>query len=827
MAQPVWNTLSGSLGSYPAGIAMTTTVSASPILPAANIRYILLSGVLPLGLTLSSDGIILGIPAPVKSNISTTFTLRAIDNLNSLRDRTFSLTIGGSISPKLTTPIGSLLITQDSIWTRLQLTYSNADPTNKVILQLKDGLLPPGLEIDSSGVIQGYPLPPTVNTTVSPVETISMETTAITNIITVYSTAGFTIGRPIVFTGTAFGDINVGTTYYIKSVNSSTTFTISTTQSGPVLLVSTDTGSMTVTLPAITVGQPTNRTYSFTIKLTSLLGDDIGSYSISVINQHTPNSQGGPGKLPNTRVPTVLNTRPLTLSLADSDPYYGYYIVPPVAPTQFANIGTIKSGDFFAFNIVGHDFDGNSLGYVYSNLPLGLVGNPSTGWITGTPTLGSTGISNYSFSASVYKEINPSLTSVNFGFSLTVSNEITGIITWVTPSNLGTIFNGSISTLSVLATSDVSLVYRVSSGSLPPNLELLPNGEIIGRVADQPTSVLLEKGDITNFAFTVEAYSLTYTVVISSREFSINILQEYQQPTDTLYIKAAPSLQDRAVINSLLTNTTLIPDDDIYRLTDVNFGKASSVIYEHAYGIFASNVTEYLAAVTKNHYWRNITLGELKTAVARNEAGEIVYEVVYSEVIDNLINPSGTSINSSIYWPRPIDLGLGPWYTSITNIYTSYVFEIDAAPTYYTSLTSGSARSLYPNSLVNMRNRVSEIVGQEYDSRLLPQWMISQQANGSTLGYVQAWVICYTKPGKSAVIKTNIETLWPNTLNQINFEIDRFSVNKSVTFNYDNSVSPPAWTALPSASPTPNPLNGQDFHVLFPRRTILPDESQY
>ena len=45
-----------------------------------------------------------------------------------------------------------------------------------------------------------------------------------------------------------------------------------------------------------------------------------------------------------------------------------------------------------------------------------------------------------------------------------------------------------------------------------------------------------------------------------------------------------------------------------------------------------------------------------------------------------------------------------------------------------------------------MRNRVAQVVGQEYNSKLLPQWMTSQQANGNTLGYTPAWVICYTKP---------------------------------------------------------------------------------
>ena len=266
----------------------------------------------------------------------------------------------------------------------------------------------------------------------------------------------------------------------------------------------------------------------------------------------------------------------------------------------------------------------------------------------------------------------------------------------------------------------------------------------------------------------------------------------------------------------------------MYRPNDEYFGKATSVIYEHAFGIYASDINQYIAAVTRNHYWRNITLGELKTAVAKNSAGEIIYEVVYSEVIDNLVNPQGVSVPSQIFWPRPIDLNLGPWYTSVTDIYTSYIFpDSDGQPTFYTSLSPGFARMLYPNSLYNMRNRVASVLGQEYNSNLLPLWMTSQQENGSTLGYTQAWVICYTKPGLATAIKNNIEVRWPYTLNQINFKIDRFSVDKSATYDYDNDLTPPAWTGLPSAQPVPDPLDSKDFYVLFPRQTILPDETQY
>jgi hypothetical protein len=830
MAQPVWNTPAGSIGTFPYGVVSVFELSASPVTPATSIvSYNLLAGSLPAGMTLSTTtGVISGIPLLVLSDTVSTFTIRAIDNLDNLRDRTFNMTISGTAIPQFTTPAGVLLSTQDSLWTQINVEYSNPDPTNEVIVEIQEGVLPPGLQLSPAGLIQGYPEPPVINTTLPAISTVGFETTSSNGYIYALSVNGITPGRPVTFT-TPIGGIIAGVTYYIKTVDTDTsTFTISSTQNGSIFPVTTSTGGMTISLPSVSVGQPTIRTYNFVLRLVSALGGNTSSYSITVINQQTPVSQGGPGKTPNTRVPTLLNTRPATINISDNDPYYGYYILPPVAPTSFAQIGTILSDDKFAFKMLGYDFDGNPLEYVFSNLPSWLTGDSVTGWLTGTPILSNPGINSFNFNVSVRKTGNPLISTTNFNFALNVSKDVTGTIEWITPSDLGSIYNEVVSTLNVRALSDVPLEYRITSGSLPPNLELLSNGEITGFVATQPTGEFLEVGAETDFTFTIEAFSPKYVSVYSSKTFTLNVIQEFGQPTDILYIKAAPSIQDRNIIESLLTSETLIPTESLYRPNDEYFGKATSVIYEHAFGIYASDINQYIAAVTRNHYWRNITLGELKTAVAKNSAGEIIYEVVYSEVIDNLLNPQGVSVPSQIFWPRPIDLNLGPWYTSVTDIYTSYIFpDSDSQPTFYTSLSPGFARMLYPNSLYNMRNRVASVLGQEYNSNLLPLWMTSQQENGSTLGYTQAWVICYTKPGLATAIKNNIEVRWPYTLNQINFKIDRFSVDKSATYDFDNNLNPPAWTGLPSAQPVPDPLDSKDFYVLFPRQTILPDETQY
>jgi hypothetical protein len=496
---------------------------------------------------------------------------------------------------------------------------------------------------------------------------------------------------------------------------------------------------------------------------------------------------------------------------------------------QNAYIGKFNSDNQFTFKILGKDFDNNPLEYVFANLPLGLTGDATTGWISGNPVISGNSISQFSFSAAARKTINPALQTPLIKFDFIIKNDVEGVVTWLTPNNLGTISNGLVSTLKVNAESDVPLKYRLSSGSnLPPNLVLLDDGEISGVVSYQPTNSFLPTNASEDFTFTVEAYSDMFPVVQSTKTFTVTVDIKFGQPTDTLYIKCTPSATDRNLLNSLLTNTTIIPDEYLYRSGDPYFGKSNSVIYEHAYGIYASEFDDYVAAVTKNHYWRQITLGEIKTAVARNDAGEIIYEVVYSEVIDNLVNPDGISVSKEVIWPRFIPLELGPYYTGEAEIFTSY-----GLPDYYTSLTPGFAKQLYPNSLPNMREQVGDILGQEYDSGLLPKWMTSQQLDGSTTGFVPAWVICYTKPGFAAVVKNNINTLWvdvlgnPYRLNIINFKLDRFTVDKSTTFDYDTTLSPPAWIGLPSASPTPTPLDSKNFYVLFPRQTILPDETQY
>ena len=351
MAQPIWNTPAGSMGLFPNGFAALFNLSASAVAPATTVTYTLISGALPTNIVLDTiTGLLSGTPPTVTKDTLSAFTVRATDNLGNIRDRSFTMSITGNATPKFTTPNGSLKSVQDSVWTQLFINYSNPTST-PTIMELQSGILPPGLELSPEGFIQGYAEPPVVEITLLLLTTYTISTSSTNNYIYCGSVLDVIAGRTVEFED-SFGGLIAGVTYYVTYVDVAVNaFTVATTQFGDNVPLVNALGFANITFPQTTMGQPAIRTYSFSLRLSSILGSDTGSYNITVVNQTAPVSQGGTGNPPNSRNPTILNTRPLTITIPDNDQNYGYYILPPVSPSQNALIGNITSGDFFAFKI--------------------------------------------------------------------------------------------------------------------------------------------------------------------------------------------------------------------------------------------------------------------------------------------------------------------------------------------------------------------------------------------------------------------------------------------------------------------------------------------
>jgi hypothetical protein len=93
-------------------------------------------------------------------------------------------------------------------------------------------------------------------------------------------------------------------------------------------------------------------------------------------------------------------------------------------------------------------------------------------------------------------------------FTIQVLGEIDSVITWVTPSNLGSLIADHVSVLQLEANTTVPdgrLLYRVTDGQLPYGLRLSYRGEIIGK-ATQESCNCSNFGAPGTFNFTVEAF---------------------------------------------------------------------------------------------------------------------------------------------------------------------------------------------------------------------------------------------------------------------------------------------------------------------------------
>jgi hypothetical protein len=649
-------------------------------------------------------------PAKFAVRAYTRRTINGATVINRLADRTFELTVVGQDVPQWVTPAGQIAEYYDgSLVEGLQLEYTDVDPDEVVTIKLVAGQLPPGLTLTSKGLISGFVAPN------SPID----------------ATAGYSRD------GQGYDEY-----------------------------------------PYDFTTQSIDKNYEFVLELTDgkVGGTSLRTFSIFVWSRSSFTAD-------NTTI-TADNTF-LTADISPSRP--------PILLNPQGSIGTVQNDNFFAYQFNGIDLDGDRFNIIKtpdSTLPPGLTLDPNSGWLYGyIPDLGITELI-YDFSLIIEKDNDPDVFTGPYDYSLSIVGPINSQIIWLTDSDLGSIVNGSTSTLFVKAVNagGLELQYRLLSGSdssLPQGLELLSNGDIAGRVSfntfalDLGTTtfdVTRENGqDPTTFdltySFVVNAYSLNGVVNVS-KTFTITVIREYNEPYENLYIQCMPPLDDRALIESLVQNSDIFQPDLIYRPADPNFGVAKKVIYTHAYGLKSSTIDDYYSALLENHYWKNLILGSIKTAQARDSRGNVIYEVVYSQIVDDLVNNQGESVSKQVELPYPID-------------YADNLFDVT---------------TVYPNSLVNMRDQVIDVVGQI--SNILPLWMTSKQANGQILGFTPAWVIAYVKPGQAERVAYYIQTQFGENLNLIDYEVDRYELDRYLSKNWDPVADSTQGAWVPPAAET-------------------------
>ena len=738
--KPIWETPAGDLGTIQEGKFYKLTLSAyeegTDPQSSETLYYTMIAGELPEGIQCRKTGLIEGVPKAVSSvqgvplevgeNVTSKFTVRVYtenedESIYRVADRTFSITVTGQDIPEWTTAAGSLGTFIDGNQVNIQLGYQDPDPGQTVTTNLLSGTLPPGITLSDQGLLSGVLQP-----------VIKLPGDALSGYdITPFDKYGLDIAT--------------------RSSSQNYQFTVE-----------------------VTDGKDSNiRTWTMYVysrdDLTAdsgILTADIGTLTVDLSTQRTP----------------YLTTPSSDLGTVRHDNFFAYKF-DAVDTDGDAIEYSISTGAGIGFDEDGSLFDETGIGFDRGtlSLPPGLAIDSDTGWFYGTiPNQGLTK-NTYTFGIQVLKTAYPTVKSPLTYFTITIIGNIDTDVTWLTPTStvgattnvIGTITNGEVSKLNVEAQmlSGAQVEYRLKTGtnsSLPQGLSLMSSGNIVGMASFQ--GFTLDSGTTTfdeelgtrlvvdpttydrTYTFEVEAYNAEKQIA-TTKIFNIIIDQKYTRPYETLYIKALTEQQDRATLKSLLDNQDVLNIDWLYRPDDPNFGKATSVEYQHAFGLYSSSLDDYVTAMQLNHYRKNLVLGEIKTAQALDANDNVIYEVVYSEINGALLNNDGKSVSLSVALDTTANIN-GVDYTTV-----------------------------YPASLLNMQTRLINQTGQF--GEILPDWMKSKQTDGQVLGFTPAWVIAYTKPGRSKQIAYNIGQNFTGKLNTIDFTIDRYIIDRRASQHWD------------------------------------------
>ena len=764
-----WITPAGDLGTVPNGNFYQLPLEVSETQANTTVTFSFISGELPTGMQVVSTGSLQGVPTLLNSvevNKSETFrfTIRATNSQGHVRDQSFFLTVTnvyGPIIEPATTQLGSVF---DGSYFSQQLTVVELNP-NVAIAWSNIGSLPPGVTLSNTGLLSGY---------IQPLQLVGA-----------FGPSGFD-GDQV--------DVPSGAIVQAQEFDHSPY----------------DFDQINQTL-----------NYKFTIQAFDGANYDLQDYILNVVSRSGYTADNANITADNTYltvdttniyVPVILNANVTTLPTGRSGSYYAYKFEGydfQGDPLTYSISNTVGTFDAYILNkdagfdygssdpetqritadvtVGGVGFDSFAAGGISStNLP-GVVLDAQSGWLYGQLNLQSTAFETYNFGVQVSKTLgNTTYTSNPIYFNLPVLGDINNVLQWVTPSDLGTIDNGTVSDISIRAASAegkpvvYSLVDRAGvSVRLPQGLELITDtvhnvGLLSGRVSFEAFSIdeyatTFDKGLLTVdrvYRFTVEA-ATTDGSAVTVQEFTLRLNIIDIEPYDNLYLRAMPAFDQRQIFNSIVNNTDIFVPELIYRPSDPWFGVASNIEMLFLPGLTPSEFDTYAAAISNNHYTKTYNFGDINTAVVLDSNYKIKYEVVYINVVDPELNSAGLG--------PPVELNLT---STIANPY------VDSAGNEY--------KIVYPNSSTDMIDRLVSGVGY-YDQSSLPAWMTSNQPDSSNpgmfstpIGFTRAVVLAYTNPGASKLIAYRLKNSGIN-FNNIAFTADRYFLDDYYTSNFDTA----------------------------------------
>jgi len=732
MANVSWSTSAGSLGVINEGSVYSNQLESNS-LDSTSLTYSRIAGTLPPGIELTSTGLLQGTPSEVATRSLYTFVVRTSDGTN-IADRTFSLQIQGADAPVFTTAAGQLDLSDS---TRVGNKWVLDGSYIEYQIQATDTDTAAGQVLVYD--IKSGTLPPGV----------------------ILSNTGLLSGTVLLADDERYGDIGgYDNTYDYDDVPYDPTTTSKSRTVNYEFIVRVSDGSSSV--------DQVNSIFVYTADFFRADNDRIT----------------GDG--------TLFEGYPLVTSLSSDRR--------PIFSTP-ANLGTFRHDNNVVIKIDVVDFDPlqGTLNYsiVSGTLPTGLSIDINTGEIAGTLPTQAAVETVHTFTVRASR--TPATGVTVYGdkiFTITVIGAIDIGIAFITAADLGTVTAGIPSLMYVTAQAAETnriLTYAVTAGTLPTGLTLSDQGNIIGTIDYSD----FDTDDFTLNA-TTSAYTKSYTFTVtvsdqyqsaaSSREFSITVNLPYGIEYGNLSAQGLLSSIDRNLFYQVAQDPNINNPENIFRPEDPAFGMEQNPEMLLIAGLEHKTATVLQDQMSQNHEPKTLYFGDVKTAVAKQN-GTSIYEVVYIEMKDNLVNSAGTAVSASVDLStsiyRPMN-GPAADGTRITADYLVYEVTTDGGLSfsipgsklrYANELTAdlGTFEKLFPNAVANMRSRMKSLGQREYLH--LPLWMrTAQDTSGVPLGYKMAIVLAYCKPGRSALVRRRILNKDINFKN-IQFTIDRYRTN--------------------------------------------------
>jgi len=751
MSLTVWNKQSGLLATIQEGNAINIQLPANH---HSNIHYAIISGKLPPG-TWIDKNYIKGTPYEVSRETTFSFCIRASQQNYGISDRTFSLIVNGADAPVIVTPTGLLdigpkkqLYVIDNTFVNYQIRAIDSDTsTGQKLTYYIDpayGILPPGLSLTKDGIIYGVV---DAVTSLTPNDGTGAYDNGLFDVApydfaNIQQQNGFDV-YPYDKPGYDFT-----ITLKPKKLNRHYRFRVFVTDSE--------------------TATPPSREFEIFVVTDSFFRADADAL-ISDLKPFTADVTylSQPIWITQSNLGIYRANNYITLMLDVYDTGLIYYTLGNTTTRWAAN--TVYLVDDLIYETpkisyicrVAHT-SGSSLNlanWARYGLPPGMEFDDKTGEVFGKVPAQPAVTTTYTFSVTATRHGDEDTTEIAKTlktFTVSIIGEIESAISWVTPSELGTIDAGYASSLFVRANSsyyNAVVTHTIIDGNLPPGLSLMSDGEIVGVISQFSTSIAFDRNTTTFTSTTFDQTNKTYGLTTFSnnyasktrttfdnnttsfnRKFTFTVKasdQSYYSATERTFtitvktpnlipysnIRVQPFLSPNHVtLWKTFITSNVFNIDNIYRPYDPAFGiqdNLSMLIFE---GIETRSYGSYILGF--NHKTKHFRFGNIKKAAAILPGTKTaLYEVVYIEMIETTLS------NSVEEW--------------------RYEFSLISQPKY----------------------------------NFLPLWMRSVQPTyRKELGFILAVPICFCKVGTADNIMLKIKYS-DFDFKLIDYQIDRFIIN--------------------------------------------------